>query len=354
MTITWPEAMVDPHIHQWNPFVTRRHSWAAARILRFVPKVPRAIGRLAPQYDREFIGEPQVALKPYLPADYAADTGGLPIGHVVHVEAEWPKRRHHDAVAETEWVTSLPFGEPGRPKLGGIVVWADPRQPTIASVLDAHLAASHLVRGVRICAAHHPDKGVKDFADDDAMLSSPDFLRGFAAIAERGLSFEIWCYSHQLPHALELVAEYPETTFVLNHYSTPVGAFGPRGRRTARSAAEVHRMMGQWREDVAAIAEHDNVVAKHSGLGMPLLGDVPKTPRGAADIGQITDRAAPMIRHLHDSFGSDRTMWASNYPIDKPGLALPATIGIILDVLGTDAEPEKLLGGVARRTYRIE
>ena len=39
------------------------------------------------------------------------------------------------------------------PSLGAIVVHADPSEPEVADVLDAHLQASPLVRGVRCTAA---------------------------------------------------------------------------------------------------------------------------------------------------------------------------------------------------------
>jgi predicted TIM-barrel fold metal-dependent hydrolase len=102
-------------------------------------------------------------------------------------------------------------------------------------------------------------------------------------------------------------------------------------------------MMAAWRDDVAALAEHPNVVAKHSGLGMPILGgdSVP------------TDRVAPLIRHVHDVFGPDRTMWASNFPMDKANLTLPATLRLLTDVLGPDAHLDLLVRDVARRVYRL-
>jgi predicted TIM-barrel fold metal-dependent hydrolase len=220
-------------------------------------------------------------------------------------------------------------------------------------VLDAQLAASPLVRGVRSKAAHHPDPGVRGFVEAPGLWRDPDYIKGFAAIAERGLSFELWCYAHQLPDALGLVREYSETTFVLDHYGTPVGLFGPRGQHTARTESERSAMLSRWRDDVAALAEFPNVVAKHSGLGMPVLGVSPRKPRGMDSVAFLADQWAPLIRHLHDVFGANRTMWASNFPMDKATVTIPASVAVLLDVLGADAEPDLLLRDVAARTYRI-
>ena len=112
-------------------------------------------------------------------------------------------------------------------------------------------------------------------------------------------------------------------------------------------------MLARWRDDIAELAEFPNVVAKHSGLGMPVLGDNPRKSRGMESVAFLADRWAPLIRHLHDVFGADRTMWASNFPMDKVTVTIPASVAVLLDVLGADADPDRLLRDVAARTYRI-
>lgn len=353
MLATWPDGIIDPHIHQWDPLTTERVQSKEARLVRALPRIPRFMGAVAARVDREFIGHPHHVLKPYLPDTYRRDTASVPVQQVVHIEAEWPAERHLDTVGETEWLASLPFGRDGLPRLGAIVVGVDPRWTDVGEVLDAHLAASPLVRGVRSKASHHSDPGVRDFAEGPGLWREPEYIRGFAAIAERGLSFELWCYAHQLPDALGLVREYPETTFVLDHYGTPVGLFGPRGQHTARTDAERFAILDRWRDDVAALAAFPNVVAKHSGLGMPLLGVNPRRQRGVDSVAFLAEQWGPLIRHLHDAFGADRTMWASNFPMDKATVTIPASIAVLLDVLGADAEPDLLLRDVAARTYRI-
>ena len=132
------------------------------------------------------------------------------------------------------------------------------------------------------------------------LLRDPTFVKGFAAIAERGLSFELWCYAHDLADALTLVREYPETTFVLDHYATPVGLLGPRGKSTGRSRPGTHHPDGPLADDVSALAALPNVVAKHSGLGMPILGGDRSRPITSTSLGSLIDQVAPLIRHVHD------------------------------------------------------
>ena len=86
---------------------------------------------------------------------------------------------------------------------------------------------------------------------------------------------------------------------------------------------------------------------------MPMLGANRSRPLAADVRGRDDRHVAPLIRHVHDVFGADRTMWASNFPIDKAELTLPATLRLITDVLGSDADLTKLVRDVARRVYRI-
>jgi predicted TIM-barrel fold metal-dependent hydrolase len=339
--------VVDAHIHQWDPFTTPRIVSGPAKAIRRAPFMRPVFMRLFPQVARDFAGDPQYLLNRYLPGDYLADTSPVRTEAVVHVEAGWQAKRPVGGVDETRWVSSLPFGEHGAPALGAIVVHADPSEPEVAAVLDAHMAASPLVRGVRCVAAHSSDRGIMDFVKRPNLLSEPAFLRGFAAVAERGLSFEIWLYAHDLPSAVKLASEYPETTFVLDHYATPIGALGPCGRHTGITAADRRNILTRWRDDVSALAALPNVVAKHSGLGMPVLGLGPRSRE------EFRDAIAPLVAHLDHAFGTDRTFWSSNYPMDKPNISLPDTIWVLREILGDRFDENRMLRENARRVYRI-
>lgn len=339
--------IVDAHVHQWDPFTTPRLVSGPAKIMRRAPFTRRPLLRMFPRAVRDFAGDPQYVLNTYLPADYTADAAPLHVESIVHVEVGWQGKRPIDNADETRWVSSLPLGENGTPALGAIVVHADPSEAEVGEVLDAHLQASPLVRGVRCVAANSPDPGIMSFEKRPHLLSEPAFLRGFAAVAQRGLSFEIWVYGHQLSDGLTLAREYSGTTFVLDHYATPVGALAPCGRRTGHTAAERTDIVQRWRDDISALAALPNVVAKHSGLGMPVLGLGP-LPRE-----EFSDAIAPLVTHLDEAFGPERTFWSSNYPMDKPNIALPDVIWALRQILGDRFDEDAMLRDNARRVYRI-
>ncbi|CAM4081329.1 amidohydrolase [Mycobacterium basiliense] len=237
---------VDAHIHQWDPFTTPRVVSAAAKMVRRVPALLPALLRMFPRSTREFIGDPRYVLNPYLPVDYLGDASAVGVHSVVHMEAGWRSKDPLGAAAETCGVDALPFGVGNTPNLGAIVVHADPTGPRIAEVLDAHLQASPLMRGVRCMGAHSDDAGVMNWTQSAHLYSNAKFLHGFAAVAERGLSFDLWVYGHQLPDAITLAREYPDTTFVLDHYGTPVGALGPAGKHTGRTPAARSAILNRW------------------------------------------------------------------------------------------------------------
>lgn len=346
-TVSSTVSAIDAHIHQWNPFITPRVTSGPAKVIRRAPYLGPALVKVFPKAKREFIGDPQYLLNPYLPADYLVDGQPAHVETIIHVEAGWHGKGPMGPVGETEWLSSLPFGQDGAPTLGAIVAYADPSTPQFADLLDAHLRANPLVHGIRCMGAHSDDPGVMNWAPKAHWLTQPDFLCGFSAVAERGLSFDMWVYAHQLPDASILAREYPDTMFILDHYASPVGLLGPRGKHTGSSESARREILRRWRDDISALAELPNVVAKHSGIGMPVLGAGPQSRE------QLRDSVAPLITHLDQEFGPDRTFWSSNFPIDKPNVSLVNSIWILREVLGDRFAAERMLRDNARRVYRV-
>jgi predicted TIM-barrel fold metal-dependent hydrolase len=347
-------AIVDAHIHQWDPFTTPREAARLAPLYRRAPRLMTAImPLLVPLGSRQMIVTPEHVVQPYLPATYAEDAAGVvdavgvPVESVVHVQADW----WGDPVDETAWVEQLPFGAPGVPALAAIVGHVDLRRPDAGDVLDRHRAASPRFRGVRAMGAWHPDPGVKRYADQPGLLRSPDFLRGFAALAERGLAFDAYVYSHQLDDVAVLASEYPEITIVLDHYAPLVGLHAPMGRSTGRTEQERAALLPAWRESLAALATHPNVVAQHSGLAFPMHG------LREAGIGRelLAERMAPLVRHTQVVLGPDRVLFGSNFPMDKSNASLGVVVGALADLLAPygDNALRKAFRDNAQRVYRL-
>ncbi|MEU5410137.1 amidohydrolase family protein [Nocardia asteroides] len=345
--------IIDAHIHQWDPHTTPRLFSPHAKLLRYLPISVDIAAKFMPRRDREFVGDPIAYMGPYLPADYRSDQGGTAVRGIGHVEAEWSAWKPD----ETRWVASLPFGV-DTPALASVVGGADPAAADFAAVLDAHQSASPLLRGIRSTVAYHPDPAVKSFAAHDGRLTDPAFLDGFGELAERGLSFDAWLYSGQLPEVTALAERFPEVPIVLDHLATPAGIFGPVGKDTGHTVAQRQALFDRWQHDLTDLAAQPNVVAKVSGLMMPVLGH-PVPRRGVpTPVPTLVDRVRPLLAHALAVFGPDRLIWGSNFPVDRPITSLTGAVHTVATALtdagASDDDLRKVFGGNAVRVYRID
>jgi predicted TIM-barrel fold metal-dependent hydrolase len=187
--------IIDPHIHFWD-LGTHDYPWLTER-----PQRLRVAGDVSP------------IARNYLVADYRADTARQNVVKAVHVDAGW---RYDDPVGETRWLQEF-HERTGWPH--AIVARAELDAPDIEQILDAHME-SPLLRGVRHIANWHPDPEKTYIARPD-LLTDLAFERGFAALAERGLSFDLQIYPAQMRDAATLAARHPEVPVILNHTGMP-------------------------------------------------------------------------------------------------------------------------------------
>lgn len=311
-------ALIDPHIHQWDPRSTPHPARPLHDLFGRQPALIQALATaVTPRDMLNTVGRTDYLAEPYLPGDYAHDCGRHEVEAVVHVQASWEGKGLLGPVGETRWLEGLPFGEGGRPRLGGIVAYADPAAPQFGQQLYHHGIASPRLRGIRAMASHHADPGVHNWHPRPGRYRDPAFLKGFAQLHRFGLRFDAWVYSHQLPDVTFLAERFPQTPIVIDHLGTPVGLFGPVGRYTGRSEAERAGIFRLWQDNLARLAEQPQVHAKLSGLFMPVLGLGFHRRREQASVDQLMNLLGPVVEHALKVFGPERLIWASNFPMDK-------------------------------------
>lgn len=291
-------SIVDAHHHIW------RHDtlpWLRG------PEVPRIFGPYGP------------LRRDYLACDYLADIAGTGVDASVFVQANVAPDHATD---EARWVAETAGGAP----VGAIVAGADLASPSIAGDLDALLRVPG-VRGVRQQLHWHARADYRYASAPDAMLQ-PQWLRGFAALAARGLLFELQVFPSQYAHALALVDRFPRTLFVLLH------AGMPEDRSPEADAA--------WRAGLQRFAERPNVVVKLSGLG---------TFSRSCD----SLHWAPVVRATVDIFGPRRCMFGSNFPVESLWTRYADLLAVFQGCIGCygAAEREQILAGTATRVYGL-
>lgn len=220
----------------------------------------------------------------------------------------------------------------------------------VRPVFEAHLAAGGgRVRGIRHILAWHPDRSLLNpaYPTSEGMMDSDGFRAGFRHLAPLGLSFDAWVLFPQLSRLARLARAFPDTAIVVNHCGGPL-----LGGSYAGMDREVFAL---WKSGMEALAACPNVMVKLSGLGMPSVGmgfDIPRVPSTSAELSAAW---RPWMESCIAMFGTDRSMFASNFPADRPSYDYRTGWNAMKRVAdaGSEDEKDELLRGSAVRFYRL-
>jgi L-fuconolactonase len=104
------------------------------------------------------------------------------------------------------------------------------------------------------------------------------------------------------------------------------------------------------------LAKCDNVVVKLGGLGVPFCGFASFRSSPAATSEQLAAEWRPYIETCIETFGVDRCMFESNFPIDKGSSSYVALWNAFKRLTSGCSGREKaaLFSGTAARVYRLE
>jgi predicted TIM-barrel fold metal-dependent hydrolase len=262
---------------------------------------------------------------------------------------------HLAPVGETEWVAAVAARSAAGPadaaRIAGIIGTAElVLGDRVQDVLEAHLEASSLFRGIRDNAVWDESEEVYSGSPtgDAFLYDDPRFRRGFAKLAPLGLSYDSYHYHTQTPSLIRLARDFPETTIVADHLSTPLGVGPYAGRR-----AEIFEI---WRRDMSELARCPNVFVKLGGLAMPWNGfgwDVADHPPTSDE---IVTAQGHYYRHAIDAFGAERCMFESNFPVDKVSVSYNVLWNAFKKIAAGASESEKdcLFRDTAMRVYRLD
>ena len=246
----------------------------------------------------------------YLPADLAATLAAAGISGSVAVQAR-------QSIEETQWLLGLAERNPW---IRGVVGWVDLQSPAVSDQL-------------RRFAAHPQFVGVRHVVQDEPnprFVLGEEFRRGIGALREWGLTYDLLLYPHQLPAAVELAGLTPEQPYVLYHLAKP--AIRARQREP-------------WRTDIAALARHEHVYCKLSGM----------VTEATLDRWRRED-FRPYLEIAVDAFGPSRLMFGSDWPVCLLAAEYAEVLGIVTDFIAglAPGEQEMILGGTAMRFYGLD
>jgi L-fuconolactonase len=285
----------------------------------------------------------------FLVPDLVSAIGAMPVTTTVFIEcgshyrADGPQAFR--SVGETEFVVD---SDPNS-LVAGIVGFADLRTPELTDVLAAHVEAGRgRFRGVRHATAWDSAAGVPC-----APNSGPDihedtaFRTGLATLGAAGLSYDAFVYHPQLRQFAALARAVPDVPIVLNHLGAPLGIGPYLGHRP--------EVLLDWRAALEEVASCDNVSLKLGGVGMFLLGEVPRAGDRATPAELVAHWSEP-VRFGIELFGVERCMFESNFPVDRSTATYVDLWTSFLMMVAdfSPSEQQSLFAGTALRTYRLE
>jgi L-fuconolactonase len=168
-------------------------------------------------------------------------------------------------------------------------------------------------------AAHSIFRGIRWRADSLKQTVAYDAaIKAAKALAERGLELDLNGTSDALPSVAKLAAEVPSLRIVINHLG---GSGDPKALKPG------------WKENIKLVAEQKSLWMKVSALVEQVKGPEGNAPR---DVGYYL----PILDHLWESFGPDRLIYGSNWPVSDRGAAYDVVFGLVRDYFsskGSDA-----------------
>jgi predicted TIM-barrel fold metal-dependent hydrolase len=288
--------IVDTHVHFWNhKHPELRWDWLAADAVH--PILGDIDGIKSEVFDARHLW---------------AEARFADVTHFVHVQAAIGSP---DPVTETVWLTEM-AGRHGIPH--GIVGHADLGSDDAERQLARHLE-SPLFRGVR------------DFAAEPTLAAGDlpaTYDRSLRFLAAHDLVFDLDCEYPNMAAAGALAARHPDLRIVLEHFGYP--------RRRDDDYFQA------WRAALTDLAKYPNVVCKISGLAMtdPLFS---------------RESLRPWAEHCLDSFGPQRCVVGSNWPVDRLFSSYDSIMDCYRDYVSTLSADEQraVLSGNALDIYRL-
>lgn len=245
----------------------------------------------------------------FMPADILKELDQAGFSGSVAIQAR-------QSVEETRWLLSL---SQQYAFIKGVVGWVDLQSEKIEENLIEFAGEQKFV-GVRHV--------IQDEEDVNFMLKK-EFMIGIAYLQDYGLTYDLLIQPQHLKAAKQLVRKFPEMKFVVDHLAKP---------------AIKNRKLEPWASDLKDLARYDNVYCKLSG--MVTESDWEKWH--PSDF-------RPYMDMVLESFGPDRTMIGSDWPVCLLAGSYQSVSNLVLDYIKqcSENEQEKIMGNTCISFYSL-
>ncbi|WP_068471787.1 amidohydrolase family protein [Saccharicrinis aurantiacus] len=215
--------------------------------------------------------ELSVLKRNFLPDDLAEELQKQGLDGCIAVQAR-------QSVEETKWLLSLANAHD---IIKGVVGWVDLRSATVLQDIK------QLAQNPKLVGMRH----VLQDEEDLSFILEPAFMNGIQALQDNGLTYDLLVFEHQLPMVSQLVKQFPDMKFVLDHIAKP---------------KIKDKTLQPWKDHLLHLAQYKNVSCKLSGM----------LTEADWNNWTITD-FEPYLQQVFACFGADRLMFGSDWPVCK-------------------------------------
>jgi L-fuconolactonase len=200
----------------------------------------------------------------------------------------------------------------------GVVGWVDLKAENVAERLD-YFSQFPKLKGFR-----HVLQGEKP-----EFMLDPRFTEGVGLLGQKGFTYDILVLPNQLNAVKKFLQQLDNQPFVIDHIAKPYIKKG---------------LIKQWARDMKAIAKHQNVSCKVSGM--------------VTEADWNNWKADDFTRYLDvvfDAFGTDRIMYGSDWPVCLVAADYEKQLSILQNYVEKHVytEGSKIFGDNAARFYTI-
>jgi L-fuconolactonase len=247
-----------------------------------------------------------------LPPEYERIARPLGIEGTLVVEASpW--------VSDNDWVLDLAEREPF---LVGLVGHLKPGRAGFAEDL-AKFSRNPRFRGIRIGSS---EVGMANGNDE--------VLKDLGRVADAGLALDVLVGTEQLPQVARLASRLPVLSIVIDH--------------CANVRVDGHEPPPAWREGVSECA-------RHAGIHMKVSGLVEGTGRTEGTAPRDVEHYRPVLDAIWQTFGEDRLIFGSNWPVSARFAPLEVVHGIVAEFFAErgPVASAKYFAGNAAKVYGV-
>jgi L-fuconolactonase len=229
---------------------------------------------------------------------------------------------------DNQWILDLAENDTS---IVGLVGHVDPGTEEFQAQID-RFAENPLFRGIRVGAFESGKEMSSELrADFFDNLASKTLLHDFEHLADKDLELDALVGYDHLTGVIEVAQELPQLRIVINH--------------VAQVAIDGNEPSSQWVDAMQRSAAHPNVFCKVSGLMESSF---------ARPAPSEVHYYRPVLNALWESFGGDRLIFGSNWPVCEPAGEYKEAVGIVSTYFKEKGEAalEKVLSGNAKAAYK--